>query len=145
MEADRALSRLGEYQRRIAHIIVAARDALAGDSASGQKTVAGARWELVRILREYQLFKHTEIFDPLIAYGDSVRATNASRLKTRCIDLGQSYGDHVQRWSLQAPMNAWDDYRDEALTMIERINRHLGDEAEQVARLLVGVGRTRIG
>ena len=74
-----------------------------------------------------------------------MRATNALRLKTRCIDLGQQYGDHVQRWSLQAPMSAWDDYRLEALTMADRITRHLRDEAEQVARLLAGVVRTRTG
>lgn len=94
MDSQRVIKHLEEQQARITMLLHGARDLL----ASGHPT-AVLRWQLVRALREYQLFKHREIFDPLAGSLNPQLADLACGMKMRCIATCNAYGDHVQRWS----------------------------------------------
>jgi hypothetical protein len=145
LETDRALARLAEYQRQVMEILAEARRSESGDYGPPIEALARARWELVRLLREYQLFKHVEIFDPLIRAGEGLRADTARSLKTRCLELAAAYSDHVRRWSFQGPTSDWPAYRRDALAMAELIELRLAIELRDVRILLAGVARTRQG
>lgn len=94
MDSQRAIKHLEEQQARITMLLHGVRDLL----ASGHPT-AVLRWQLVRALREYQLFKHREIYDPLAGSLNPQLADLACGMKMRCIATCNAYGDHVQRWS----------------------------------------------
>jgi hypothetical protein len=108
----------------------------ARNDASSAKALALIRWELMRHLRAYQLYKHSRIFDPLIASSSPSRSGAAADLKSRCMELSSAYETHVKRWSLAGPAGAWDQYVAEAMAMSVRIERHLALEHREVSRLL---------
>jgi len=140
---DRALARLQEHQAQVARVLAEARPLLRDEDASHLKALALARWQLLRVLREYQLFKHSEIFDPMIAAGAVGRADTARRLKGRCLDIAAAFAAYVQRWSLTGPARDWTAYTAEALAMADRIDRFMMEELVEVRALLAGVERTR--
>lgn len=143
MESRRALDRLREQQGEIAALLAAVRAALAASDPRAREALASHRWQAVKLLRGYQLFKHTEIFDPMSRHPDRLRADRAVRMKARCLETGQAYTDHVQRWSATGIAAAFDDYRRELLGVVARIEKHLAHEATEAALLLTGVERTR--
>ena len=143
MQSDRAIEHLIFHQSDITKILIEAKHPLGSGDASEMKAMALARWELTRTLRRYQLFKHIEIFDPLIRSQCPLRADAAAKLKQRCIDIGQAYAEHVQRWSLQGSASSWEAYQKDATKFIDRIERHLESELCEVRLLLAGINRTR--
>ena len=105
--------------------------------------MATLRWQLMRALRAYQLFKHGEVFEPLIQCGDPAISAAARNLKERCIAIGEDYTVFVTRWSGGAAALAWHKYRIEARGMVQRIEGHLKTEQEQMRALTSKIGRTR--
>jgi hypothetical protein len=143
MRAERAIERLGEHQDHVTTIVERARSALVGSRDVEGARLAQMRWELMRVLRDYQLFKHLEIFDPVIGTGAPAEAELATRLKERCNQVAVEYQDHVRRWTLIGAIDRWPDYRLETLAMIDRIVGHLAAERRDVTTLLAGMPRTR--
>lgn len=143
MQSERALEILAQYQRSIMTILCQGRRTLAASDASQMMALALIRWEMTRTLREYQLFKHGEIFDPIMRVAGSPRGRVAAALKERCLCLGEAFRKHVQRWSLEGPATAWDDYQREAISLAVQIEQHLEMEMREITALLVGLARTR--
>lgn len=143
MQHDRAIIRLEGYQEQIRRIIGQALPVVRDGDPSQCMSLASARWQLLRVLREYQLFKHTEIFDPIIGHGPGLKASAAALLKKRCVELADEHHRYVQRWSLEGLGTAWPQYRSEALVMADRIEQHLRQEMRDVRALLSGLYRTR--
>lgn len=108
-----------------------------------QPEIAQIRWQLLRVLREYQLFKHNEIFDPLIAANRTELAMMAKRLKAACIAAGEAYQAHTIRWTEQGALESWTEYQQAVLKIVERVEEHLRSERMAVTALLAGVSRTR--
>lgn len=104
--------------------------------------LAHLRWQLLRLLREYQLFKHGEIFDPLLRAGDENRRAQAASLKSRCIAMAAVVSEHSRRWTVAGTLDH-DDYPDEARALIFRIGAHLVQERAGVEHLLDGLRETR--
>lgn len=129
---------LEEIRTPIMAVLKQANKELALRDASSIRALALVRWELMRHLRAYQLYKHSRIFDPIIGSGIGAKTIFAQELKDRCLALARDYETHVTKWSLTGPAAAWSDYVSEAQAMSKRIERHLFQETQQIEALLSG-------
>jgi hypothetical protein len=144
MKTCDALRRLADLQDRISAALDKA-GALARDRGQGaQGDLARQRWETMRLLREYQLFKHVELFDPAIAAGGGDRAALAGRMKARCLAAGADFTAFVEQWSAAAIERGWPGYVAALLRMIDSLHAHVGRERQEVAMLLDGTTDTRL-
>ena len=124
-----------ELQDRI-HAIIDRAEAILREPGNRNVAALGqARWEAARTLRQYQLFKHGRIFDP-IAQGEDHRALKARQMKTECLHFGEEFRNYVMRWSVVSILDSWDDYHPAALASIARIRAQLVRERCGVAELL---------
>ena len=141
MRVADAVERLGGFQARIGGVL--SRVGIALDAQPRDPVVlAHLRWELLRLLREYQLFKHTELFDPLLRGDDPDRRRRAGSLKDRCLAMAAVVTDHVRRWTVAGVADATS-YEVEARALLARLARHLAEERLGVTHLLDGLQRTR--
>ena len=105
---------------------------------SGTRDVAAlgqTRWEVARTLREYQLFKHSRIFDP-IERAQDYRALRARQMKAECIRVGEEFRQYVLTWSVVSILDHWATYHPAALDAVARIRAHLASERAGIAELL---------
>jgi hypothetical protein len=124
-----------DLQDRV-HAIVNRAEAILRDPDNKDVAALGtARWELARTLREYQLFKHSRIFDPL-ERGQDYRAIRARRMKADCIRVGEEFRAYVLKWSVVSILDHWSEYHPAALDAVARIRAHLARERVGVAELL---------
>jgi len=143
MLSTTAIAQLDAYQDRVHALVNTARELIRQPPALAQPGIAKVRWHLLRVLREYQLFKHGEIFDPLIAANRTDLAVMARRLKTACIAAGEAYQSHTMRWTEQGALDNWEEYRRAVLAIVEQVDKHLAAERAAVVTLLSSVSRTR--
>ncbi|WP_174280295.1 hypothetical protein [Sphingomonas bacterium] len=141
MHVAAAITRLEQYQGRITALIDRTRVAL-DQPARDPVALATLRWEMLRLLREYQLFKHGELFDPLLRAADLGRRGRAASLKARCIEMAAAVGDHGRRWAEAGTATA-ERHADETHTLLTRLTQHLLRERLGVTELLSGLQRTR--
>lgn len=141
--ADRALELFKMHHDEIIELLAEADQIMVRNDPDRNKSIALLRWQLLRALRNYQLFKHTEVFDPLSRDENGARAAQARSMKARCITIGEQYHAHVQKWSLHGDQSFWQDYQREAVAMVRKLRQHLAEEAAGAARLMAGVTRTR--
>ena len=127
--------RFVELQDRILAITVRSEAILRDPDKRDVAALGNARWEVTRALREYQIFKHTRIFDPLEKCGDH-RAFQARRMKAECIRVGEEFRRYVLKWSAVSILDHWADYHPAALDSIARIRAQLAKERIGVATLL---------
>ena len=123
-----------ELQDRILAIADRSEAILRSDSKD-VAALGNCRWEAARTLREYQLFKHNRIFDPL-EKGQDYRAIRARRMKADCIRVGDEFRAYVLKWSVVSILDHWSEYHPAALDLIARIRAHLAKERIGVAELL---------
>jgi hypothetical protein len=124
-----------ELQDRI-HAIVDRAEAILREPGNRDVAALGqARWQAARLLRQYQLFKHSRIFDPIAASQD-FRALRAKRMKEDCIRFGETFQDYVLRWSVVSISDNWEEYHAAALGSVARIRAQLVKERAGVAELL---------
>ncbi|SFP87801.1 hypothetical protein [Sphingomonas rubra] len=143
METRFALARLADHQRAIMAQVDDSRRRLRSDGRGAQPHLAKQRWVLMRMLREYQLFKHVEIFDPAIVRGDARRADLARGMKERCVAAGEDYQRHVALWTGEAIHACWADYAAAVIALADRLAQHVARERCDVEMLLDGTERTR--
>ena len=143
MNTRHALVRLVELQSMILSAIDETERSMRAGGAAAQPHAARQRWALMRTLREYQLFKHIEIFDPVIDRGDPRRAELAEAIKQRCIAAGEDYRRYVGRWTSEATELRWADYVADADAVAARIRLHMARERRDVEALLAGMEQTR--
>ena len=124
-----------ELQDRILAIVSRAEAILRQPGNRDTAALGGARWEVARALREYQLFKHSCIFDPL-ERGADYRAIKAKRMKADCIRIGEEFRAYVLKWSVVSILDHWAEYHPAALDAVARIRAHLAKERIGVAELL---------
>lgn len=143
MNHGRALALLIERQSKIAALLQSADALLVVGNPVDRAAMAALRWQLVRTLREYQLFKHQEIFDPLVAAGDAGIAHRADGMKDRCVAIGNTYLAHIDSWANGATMETWDTYVTQTRGVLAKITRHLDRERGEATDLLADVGKIR--
>jgi hypothetical protein len=124
-----------ELQDRIL-AIVARSEALLLDKTHRDVSALGqTRWELARTLREYQLLKHTQIFDRYERQPTQAGAL-AQQMKRECIRAGEDFRQYVLKWSVVSILDHWDDYRPAALEAIAHVRSQLSQERAGVTNLL---------
>lgn len=143
MKTCDALHRLITLQGRIVACLGETTSLVRTRGVAACNELAQRRWETMRLLREYQLFKHHEIFDPAIASGDRARIIAATAMKERCVAAGDDFAAHVRRWSGTALERDWAAYEAALLRMTGAIGRHVVRERREVEALLRGTVTTR--
>jgi hypothetical protein len=137
MEKSSLLRQLDYHQQRISSILRWATPLL--DKAAVTSEVAAEmmtrRMELSRLLMEYALFKHKDVFEPIIA-GGGLKGAEAMRLKLACIDAGEAYRDYTRAAGPTRPLAQWSTYRVRASAMAESIRDHLAQERSGIRKLL---------
>lgn len=143
MDTADALNRLNEHQALALSIVDRATEMAQGDPAVAQVSLARMRWELMRTMKGYQLFKHNEIFDPAIRGGSPLQMATAQQMKTACLKLGEEFQTYVVKWSAVDVVHDWDRYKPAMLKMADTIRRHIARERREIGVFLSGSERTR--
>jgi len=143
MKIDAALASLRSHQSAILATLDTGVALVARDPGTACIPLARARWTVARQLRAYQMFKHTEIFEPVIARGDPVRSAQARAMAARCIAAGEAFQDYLKQWSSTDVLGRWEAYKPAMLDMTGQIRATLAFEREGVEALLAGSARTR--
>ncbi|RZM05334.1 MAG: hypothetical protein EOP68_18380 [Sphingomonas sp.] len=138
-----AIAHLHRHQDALSVLIDQITALLAGDPEAARLPLAGVRWSIARKAREYQLFKHTEIFDPAIVRGRPAQAALAADLRRACLTVSGEYEAHIRRWAGRDTVIEWAAYRGDVVAMVSRLRRHLLVERQQVERLLAGSEQVR--
>lgn len=123
-----------ELQDRILAIASRA-EALLRSDTKDVATLGQGRWEVARALLEYQMFKHSRIFDP-IDRAQNGRAARARGMKAECLRFGDELRAYVLKWSSLSVVDHWEQYKPAALEGIARMRAHLARERAEIAELL---------
>jgi hypothetical protein len=142
MKARDALKRLDEHQGLVLAQISAG-VLLVERGPGAMPDLAQARWKFMRMLREYQAFKHAEIFDPVIRSGSPRQVAVAKELRAACIAAMDAYRTYTMRWSTVDTYANWQDYRLAMLEMAAAIRTHVERERVEIRSLLATLQRTR--
>lgn len=99
-------------------------------------TVSSARWRFVRVLTAYQVFKHQQIFDPMVARGSKLDVDAALQLKAECIIISEAFRSYIAKWSMSGITGREEEYRRDARSMILRVRTHIIRERRGIEALL---------
>jgi hypothetical protein len=136
MNAARLLPELDRHQAAILSHFDEVGQLVAGPPDLACPALSRRRWELVRMLRAYQLFKHHELFDPAIRNGNPAEAAAASRMKARCTGMGDTVSAYVRHWSCADVAGAWAEYSRATGALVHRLRAHLARERLEATELL---------
>jgi len=125
MLTQRVLDMFDDHHRRATAIMTAQRALLTPGSLPDPAAQARHRWELLRVLVEFQIFKHRDIFDPIIRRGDPRTAPQAQIMKEECAALGMEVRAFVTCWSDGSVERDWDRFRAATLALIAKVERGL--------------------
>jgi hypothetical protein len=136
MIGDTILSRLQSYHDDILARIAASVAVIEAENLSSLSTLSARRWQMVRLLREYQIFMHSRIFDPAIAKGAPNQIAAAQDLKINCIAMGNAFSSYVKFWSSGVITTSWESYRIAMIEMSASLAQHVKSELSNVVALL---------
>jgi hypothetical protein len=128
--------RFAEFQSRIEALLVRGEAVLRATDDRDVSQLGQTRWEMARLLREYQLYKHTRIFDHFERVGGS-QAALARQMRAECIRVGEEFRAYILKWSVTSILDNWAEYQPAALDAIARIRAQLVREQVGVERLLM--------
>ncbi len=135
MNRTALLAQMHEYHQTIADITAQA-DAMVSLADIDAAAICSARWRFVRVLTGYQMFKHQQIFDPVMKHGSALDADAARQLKAECILISEAFRNYVAKWSTSGITGQEDTYRCEAHAIILRVRTHIAREARGIEALL---------
>ena len=124
-----------EFQDRIHAIVDRAEANLRNPAGADFAALGQTRWEAARALREYELFTHSRIFDPLIR-GPDYRALKARTMKADCVRMGEQFRAYVLKWSVVSIADHWAEFYPAALDVMALIRTHLARERTGVSELV---------
>ncbi len=136
MPTQRLLDIFDDHHRRAAAIMAVQRALLVSGSRTDPATHARHRWELLRALVEFQIFKHRDIFDPMIRQGNPRTAPRAQAMKTECAALGAEVRAFVARWSDGSVDTDRERFRIATLALIAKVERGLADQRRALATMI---------
>ena len=143
MRTEIALATLHGFQQQILDHLTQAVALVGGEPEHARVPLAKSRWETVRLLREYQMFKHREIFEPAIAFGSPQQRAVAERMKQACLALTAELETYARRWGGTDVVSEWASYKPAMLAIVAHLRRHIESERRMVVGLLAGAERTR--
>lgn len=86
--------------------------------------------------RRYQIFKHGQIFDPVIAFGPASSKIVAQGMKIDCLQLGETFSAYNDRWR-KLSLRDWPSYRRDMIAHVEMITVNLQAELRAMRQLLM--------
>lgn len=137
MKGRSLLDRLVEHQNGVREIFARAEACLRHPHQRDALTLAKLRWEVARAIGAYTLFKHHELFDPLVTHGNAEQARVAAEAKRVCLAMGEQFHAHVRKWSGTPVAEHWDDYKPAAVAIMAKLRVHFDTERQVVASMLV--------
>lgn len=143
MRTDDALLFVQRYQAEILATVAGMMAAVDGDPALVQADLARARWQLARQLRAYQLFKHGEIFGPMIRFGTPTEARLAEQAAMVCLAHGEAFRGYLRRWSGRDIRHDWPEYRASVRTLGTALRQALAVERLEIAKIVAGTRMLR--
>lgn len=144
MRTDEALLFVQRYQADILSTVAAMASLIDGEPMLVQAELARARWQLARQLRAYQLFKHGEIFGPLVRLGSPVEARLAEQAAMVCLAHGEAFRGYLRRWSGRDILHDWPEYRASVRTLGTTLRQALAVERIEIAKIVAGTRMLRI-
>lgn len=135
MNRTSILAQMHQHHRAIADYTAEA-ETLMSTPELDPATVSNARWRFVRVLTGYQVFKHQQIFDPMVKHGSMLDADSARQLKAECILISEAFRSYIAKWSISGITDREDEYRREAHAMILRVRTHIARERGGIEALL---------
>lgn len=94
------------------------------------------RTRLGEHFRRYQIFKHGQIFDPVVSFGPASSKIVARGMKIDCMQLGETFSAYTNRWR-KLSLRDWPTYRRDMLALVEMITTNLQDELRAMRQLLM--------
>lgn len=143
MKSRDALERLVFHHDRMQATIERAHAATREGPVFAQAVIARERWTMARYLREYQVFKHTEIYGPAIRGNGAVSAVKAQRMAEQCIATGKEFEVYLRYWSSRDIIAEWQAYRPAMMAMTAKLQRAFSRDRAEIADLLAGTEHTR--
>lgn len=134
------LTLFSQHQAQVLTIMDQAEPILRTGGPADAPTLGRLRWELLRALGAYELFKHCELFDRAIAAGSPADAALARQMKADCLAMKDQFRAYVARWSRCSVAAEWQTYQPAALAMGRRLRDHLGRERAGATRLCASGG-----
>jgi hypothetical protein len=135
------LAQMHQHHQGVAEYVLEA-GAIIGADTLDPAAVSTIRWRFVRVLTGYQLFKHQQIFDPVVQHGSMRDADAARQLKAECILISEAFRNYVARWSASGITGREAEYRHDAQAMIARVQAHITRERRGIEALLARSTRT---
>jgi hypothetical protein len=129
--------RLDGHYRAIIAVLSQVSPVLAKQSifAADAAMLIERRQEMARLLMEYALFKHRDIFEPAIFAGGE-RAKEARRLKIACIVAGEDFRSYTRAAAAAGPLEDWRGYRLRATAQAASLRAHVVAERVSILQLL---------
>jgi hypothetical protein len=129
MEAETYVARAGEMMNRARAIV---RD----NRVQAIGLLEVKRFQLCDHFSRYQIFKHAQIFNPVIEHAPASSKVVARAMKIDCIELGDTFSLYNNRWhGLES--NEWADYRRDMLLTTEMMQENINAEIRAIRQLLM--------
>ena len=129
MEAETYVARAGEMMNR-------ARAIVQDNRAQAIGLLEAKRFRLCNHFSRYQIFKHTQIFNPVIEHAPSSSKVVARAMKVDCIELGETFSRYTNRW-IGLESKDWTDYRQDMLLTTEMMQKNINAEIRAIRQLLM--------
>ena len=136
------LKTLDDHQQGILAWMEQATRVLDRDPAEARAELTNARWELVRLINTYRLFKQGEIFS-LASTGAHPQSTAIRRLEAESDAAADGFRTHVMRWSAIDKVANWPEYRSAMLALRDRMSVGLRKDRCAVVAMLNASTQTR--
>lgn len=140
MTASAVLNDLVARAERIARVVAEGRMTLEGNEATQWKSLALARFQMLRALEEFITFKEERILVPIICGSDPATAKAASLIRDENYELQKEYDAFIMRWTLTNRFSIDHEYRNEAYLMSRRIEDQVDHDIRRLTALLTEVG-----
>ena len=127
-----------QYQQRIRRALDRG-DTLLAAEVPDVTALGTIRWELVQAVRAYQVYKHSEIFDPLIDAGIEPAALIARGMKAMCIAASSRGKAFILEWSGRSAGDDWPRYSAATLAMNAEVRLTLEIERMGLTELRAAV------
>jgi hypothetical protein len=129
MEAETYVARAGEMMDRARAIVKDNRVQTIG-------LLEAKRFRLCNHFSRYQIFKHTQMFNPVIEHAPASSKVVARAMKIDCIELGEIFSRYNNRW-LGLESNDWTIYRQDMLLTTEMMQESINAEIRAIRHLLI--------
>lgn len=117
-------------------MMIRARHLVEADRMGAIALLNACRKRLGEHFKRYQIFKHGQIFDPVVSFGPASSKIVARGMKIDCMQLGETFSAYTDRWRKLSPRD-WPTYRRDMIELVEMITANLQDELRAMRQLLM--------